>query len=121
LDRSVGPAGRRLGWRSRCVTKIVGEICRNGRKLYWGHVSSDGVLLLLTRNSCASKWCFVEFALLGKAIFSLIEAPKGETYIVQDWRAGRWMRLLTAKLDLEYHSTGRSGLVRKISCRLRPN
>jgi tetratricopeptide (TPR) repeat protein len=57
------------------------------KKLYREMARSDAVLLVLTKNWFASKWCFVEFAqarALGKAIFPLIETPKGETYIAQD-------------------------------------
>jgi tetratricopeptide (TPR) repeat protein len=57
------------------------------KKLYREMARSDAVLLVLTKNWFDSKWCFVEFAqarALGKAIFPLIETPKGETYIAQD-------------------------------------
>ncbi len=57
------------------------------KKLYREMVRAEAVILVLTKNWLDSKWCFVEFAqarALGKAIFPLIETPKGETYVAPD-------------------------------------
>jgi len=57
------------------------------RTLYRELSSADAVILVLTRNWFASKWCFAEFAqarALGKAIFPLIESPAGETFVSSD-------------------------------------
>ena len=57
------------------------------RTLYRELSGADAVILILTKNWFNSKWCFVEFAqarALGKAIFPLIEAPTGETYVSRD-------------------------------------
>lgn len=57
------------------------------KKLYSELARAEAVLLILTKNWFDSKWCFVEFAqarALGKAIFPLIETPKGETYVASD-------------------------------------
>ena len=57
------------------------------RTLYRELSSADAVLLVLTRNWFASRWCFAEFAqarALGKAIFPLIESPTGETFVSSD-------------------------------------
>jgi len=57
------------------------------RTLYRELSSADAVILVLTRNWFASKWCFAEFAqarALGKAIFPLIEPPAGETFVSSD-------------------------------------
>jgi len=43
--------------------------------------------VILTKNWLESKWCFAEFTqarALGKAIFPLIEAPTGETFVSSD-------------------------------------
>jgi tetratricopeptide (TPR) repeat protein len=55
--------------------------------LYREIAGADAVILILTANWMASKWCFVEFAqarALGKHIFPLIESPTGETYVASD-------------------------------------
>ena len=57
------------------------------RTLYRELSSADAVILVLTKNWFASKWCFAEFAqarALGKAIFPLIESPAGETFVSSD-------------------------------------
>jgi len=57
------------------------------RTLYRELSSADAVILILTRNWFASKWCFAEFAqarALGKAIFPLVESPAGETFVSSD-------------------------------------
>jgi hypothetical protein len=56
-------------------------------RLYREIERCHAVLLLLTRNWLESKWCFAEFAqarALGKTIFVVIEAPRGETAIAGD-------------------------------------
>lgn len=57
------------------------------RTLYREMAGSEAVILILTRNWFESKWCFAEFTqarALGKAIFPLIEAPTGETFVSPD-------------------------------------
>src|SRR5262245_52858201 len=57
------------------------------KKLYSEIARAEAVLLVLTKNWLDSKWCFAEFTqarALGKAIFPLIETPKGETFIAPD-------------------------------------
>lgn len=57
------------------------------RSLYRELTSAEAVLLILTKNWFDSKWCFAEFTqarALGKAIFPLIEAPSGETFVSPD-------------------------------------
>ena len=56
-------------------------------RLYRELSSADAMILILTRNWFDSKWCFAEFTqarALGKAIFPLIEAPTGETFVAPD-------------------------------------
>jgi hypothetical protein len=55
------------------------------RRLYRELERAQAVVLVLTRNWFASKWCFAEFTqarALGKAIFAVIVAPTGETSFV---------------------------------------
>jgi len=55
--------------------------------LYRELAGSDAVILILTKNWFDSKWCFAEFTqarALGKAIFPLVEAPTGETFVSSD-------------------------------------
>jgi hypothetical protein len=57
------------------------------RTLYREIAGAEAVILILTKNWFDSKWCFAEFAqarALGKAIFPLIEAPTGETFVSSD-------------------------------------
>jgi WD40 repeat protein len=57
------------------------------RTLYREIAGADAVVLILTKNWFDSKWCFAEFTqarALGKAIFPLIEAPTGETFVSHD-------------------------------------
>jgi hypothetical protein len=57
------------------------------RTLYREITRSEAVLLLLTKNWFDSKWCFAEFTqarALGKAIFPLIETPRGEVMVSPD-------------------------------------
>jgi WD40 repeat protein len=57
------------------------------RTLYREIVGAEAVILILTKNWFDSKWCFAEFTqarALGKAIFPLIEAPTGETFVSRD-------------------------------------
>lgn len=57
------------------------------QELYRGIDSAQAVILLVTPNWHASKWCFVEFAqarALGKPIFPVIIAPGGERFIAPD-------------------------------------
>jgi WD40 repeat protein len=57
------------------------------RTLYREIVGAEAVILILTKNWFDSKWCFAEFTqarALGKAIFPLIEAPTGETFVSSD-------------------------------------
>jgi hypothetical protein len=57
------------------------------RRLYRETSRAEAMLLVLTKNWLDSKWCFAEFTqarALGKAIFPLIETPKGETFIAPD-------------------------------------
>jgi WD40 repeat protein/type II secretory pathway predicted ATPase ExeA len=57
------------------------------RTLYREIVGAEAVILILTKNWFDSKWCFAEFTqarALGKAIFPLIEAPTGETFVSGD-------------------------------------
>ena len=55
--------------------------------LYREIARSEAVLLVLTANWFASKWCFLEYGnarALGKAIFPLIESPSGDTFVAPD-------------------------------------
>jgi WD40 repeat protein len=57
------------------------------RTLYREMAAAEAVILILTTNWFDSKWCFAEFTqarALGKAIFPLIEAPTGETFVSPD-------------------------------------
>jgi WD40 repeat protein len=57
------------------------------RALYREMAAAEAVILILTNNWFESKWCFAEFTqarALGKAIFPLIEAPSGETFVSRD-------------------------------------
>ncbi|HYC66164.1 MAG TPA: TIR domain-containing protein [Reyranellaceae bacterium] len=57
------------------------------RTLYREIARSHAVILLLTPDWHASKWCWSEFTqarALGKAIFPVIEAATGETFIAPD-------------------------------------
>jgi len=57
------------------------------RSLYRELTGAEAVILILTKNWFDSKWCFAEFTqarALGKAIFPLIEAPTGETFVSSD-------------------------------------
>jgi WD40 repeat protein len=57
------------------------------RSLYREMTAAEAVILILTKNWFDSKWCFAEFTqarALGKAIFPLIEAPTGETFVSRD-------------------------------------
>jgi len=57
------------------------------RTLYRELTRSEAMLLVLTKNWLDSKWCFAEFTqarALGKAIFPLIETPKGEVMVSPD-------------------------------------
>ena len=57
------------------------------RTLYREISSAEAVVLILTKNWFASKWCFAEFTqarALGKAIFPLVESPAGETFVSSD-------------------------------------
>jgi WD40 repeat protein len=57
------------------------------RTLYREMAGAEAVILILTKNWFDSKWCFAEFTqarALGKAIFPLIEAPTGETFVSSD-------------------------------------
>jgi WD40 repeat protein len=57
------------------------------RSLYREMTAAEAVILILTKNWFDSKWCFAEFTqarALGKAIFPLVEAPTGETFVSSD-------------------------------------
>jgi hypothetical protein len=57
------------------------------RTLYREITAAEAVILILTKNWFDSKWCFAEFTqarALGKAIYPLIEAPTGETFVSRD-------------------------------------
>ena len=57
------------------------------RTLYREIAHADAIILILTANWFASKWCFAEYTqarALGKAIFPLIESPEGETFVAPD-------------------------------------
>jgi Novel STAND NTPase 1/TIR domain len=57
------------------------------RRLYREMERCQAVLLVLTSNWLDSKWCFAEFVQarsLGKTIFVVIDAPRGETAIARD-------------------------------------
>lgn len=57
------------------------------RKLYRELTRSEALLLVLTKNWSDSKWCFAEFTqarALGKAIFPLIQAPRGDGLVSPD-------------------------------------
>jgi TIR domain len=57
------------------------------RTLYREIARAEAIILILTTNWFASKWCFAEYTqarALGKAIFPLIESPAGDTYVAPD-------------------------------------
>lgn len=57
------------------------------QELYTNLERAQAVILVLTENWMASKWCFAEFAqarALGKAIFPVIETPQGDTFVGED-------------------------------------
>ena len=57
------------------------------RTLYSKIESSQAVILILTPNWFASKWCFAEFTqarALGKSIFPVIESPSEESFVAPD-------------------------------------
>ena len=57
------------------------------RTLYREIERADAVIVVLTANWVASKWCFAEFTqarALGKPIFPVIETPAGERLVAQD-------------------------------------
>jgi len=57
------------------------------RTLYSEVARSHAVILIVTANWHASRWCWSEFTqarALGKAIFPIIEAPTGETIVASD-------------------------------------
>jgi TIR domain len=54
------------------------------KALYREVEQSEAVIIIQTPNWLESKWCFAEFTqarALGKAIFSVLEAPCGDTLI----------------------------------------
>jgi WD40 repeat protein len=86
------------------------------RTLYRELSRADAVILILTKNWFASKWCFAEFAqarALGKSIYPLIESPSGETFVSSDIqhldlikdREGGMQRLLSelTRIALDTH------------------
>ena len=57
------------------------------RTLYREMERADAVIIILTANWMASKWCFAEFTqarALGKPIFPIIETPAGEQLVAND-------------------------------------
>jgi WD40 repeat protein len=87
------------------------------RTLYREIVGAEAVILILTRNWFDSKWCFAEFTqarALGKAIFPLIEAPTGETFVSGDIqhldlikdREGGMARLVTELTEVVLNARG---------------
>lgn len=57
------------------------------RTLYRELEGADAVILILTANWMASKWCFAEFTqarALGKPVFPIIEAPAGDRLVASD-------------------------------------
>ncbi|MEM8811455.1 MAG: TIR domain-containing protein [Pseudomonadota bacterium] len=60
------------------------------RTLYREISRAQAIVILLTENWMASKWCFAEFTqarALGKAIFPVIEDPAGERFVGTDLQA----------------------------------
>ena len=87
------------------------------RTLYRELTRSEAMLLVLTKNWLDSKWCFAEFTqarALGKAIFPLIETPKGEVMISPDIqhldlikdREGGLQRLATELIRIALNARG---------------
>jgi WD40 repeat protein len=57
------------------------------RRLYNELERSQAVILIVTKNWLASKWCFAEFAqarALGKVICAVIESPSGDHFVSND-------------------------------------
>jgi WD40 repeat protein len=90
------------------------------RTLYREIVGAEAVILILTKNWFDSKWCFAEFTqarALGKAIFPLIEAPTGETFVSGDIqhldlvkdREGGLARLATELTEVVVNARGGFG------------
>jgi len=87
------------------------------RQLYREIAGAEAVILILTKNWFDSKWCFAEFTqarALGKAIFPLIEAPTGETFVSPDIqhldlrkdRDGGLKRLATELTEITLNARG---------------
>src|SRR6516165_5213860 len=57
------------------------------RRLYREIERAEAIILILTANWFASKWCFAEYTYgraLGKTIFPLLESPEGNAYVAPD-------------------------------------
>lgn len=96
-SRDVEQAERLIAWlRTRGFEQVFLDFDKHAgiapgaeweKRLYSEIARAEAVLLVLTKNWLDSKWCFAEFTqarALGKAIFPLIETPKGETFITSD-------------------------------------
>src|SRR5262245_3778808 len=82
------------------------------RKLYENLARSHAVILVLTPNWVASKWCFVELTqarALGKAILPIIAKPLGDRFVLPDLQAiavDAWTEDGTARLRRALESIG---------------
>lgn len=96
-SRDAAQSDRIVGWlRSHNFTDVFLDFDKHGgvapgsdweRTLYREVADCDAILLLLTKNWLASRWCFAEFTqarALGKPIFPLIDKPAADTLVSSD-------------------------------------
>ena len=96
-SRDDESAGRIIAWlKAHGFEEIFLDIDKHGgilpgaeweRTLYREIARSQAVILIVTANWHASRWCWSEFTqarALGKAIFPIIETPTGETMVAPD-------------------------------------
>ncbi len=96
-SRDVAQSELLIGWLRSCgFTDVFLDFDKHGgippgadweRKLYREVADCEAVVLILTANWLASRWCFAEFTqarALGKRIFPLIDEPGFETLVSAD-------------------------------------
>lgn len=96
-SRDVAQSERLIGWLRSCgFTDVFLDFDKHGgiapgsnweRTLYREVAECEAVLLILTTNWLASRWCFAEFTqarALGKPIFPLIDMPAADTLVSAD-------------------------------------
>jgi hypothetical protein len=96
-SRDEAAAGRIIAWlKGQGFEEVFLDIDKHAgippgaaweRTLYREIARAHAVILIVTANWHASRWCWAEFTqarALGKAIFPIIEAPTGETLVAPD-------------------------------------